>query len=87
MDRYRSPYCSCSDPHYYGYEPWSRRRTIITWVVTGVCLVALAIGLPILRNGNERSWCSGYGAFSQQCLDEQEAIRCGPLGVLHCPRD
>ena len=84
-----NPYCSCRYPHDYRYEPWSIRRTITTWVVTGVCLVGLAIGLPILRNAHERSWCSGgVGApVSQQCLDQQRAIRCGPLGILHCPSD
>jgi hypothetical protein len=88
--RYRSPYCSCNYPHEYAYEPWSLRRTIVTWVVTGLCLFALAIGSPLLRNANERSWCSGgvggVGApVSRQCLDEQRDIRCGPLGIFHCP--
>jgi hypothetical protein len=95
MDRYpHFPYPYCAHPQgyerYHAYpcpEPWSRQRTIATWVVTWVCLVALAIGLPIVRNANERSWCSGgVGApVSQQCLDGQRAIRCGPLGIFHCP--
>ena len=85
---FRSPYCTCSHHHYYGRpEPWSRQRTVATWVVTGICVVALAIGLPLVRNSNERSWCSGGvgAAPSDQCLTEQRAIRCGPLGIFHCP--
>ena len=90
MDRFSSPYCSGSYDHLYGTaEPWSRQRTIATWTVTGICLVALAIGLPLARTANERSWCSGGVGSppSQHCLEDQEAIRCGPLGIFHCPAD
>lgn len=89
-------YCSCRHPSHYEYppfdlrpEPWSRRRIVTTWAVTGMFLVALAIGMPLLRNANERSWCSGGEGTpaSEQCLEDQKAIRCGPLDVLHCPSD
>ena len=78
--------CSCAYPHRYTFEPWSRQRTLATWAVSLVCLVALAIGLPLVRDANERSWCSGSVGHptDEQCLLGQEGLRCGPLGVIHC---
>ena len=94
MDRYLSfphRYCEYLSGYekYHAYlcpEPWSRRRVVVTWLVIALFVVASAAAAVSVRNSNERYWC-GQAELpsSQPCRAEQKAIRCGPLGVLHCP--
>ena len=84
---FRSPYCTCSHHHYYGRpEPWTRRQVIVAWAVAALFVVSSAAAITWVRDFNERDWCGGGGErpVSRQCLADQSAIRCGPLGIFHC---